>query len=84
MSFNDDEPTLRIRRDSLTPKTLREAPHLFPSPERIEHEVWQLHREWQNIVASAQRDIEELRAQVKALLEENTSLREILNKVRGR
>lgn len=83
MRTDDDEPTLRIRRDSAPIAPVTESAHLFPSPEKIEHEVWQLHREWQCVVASCQRDIEELRAQVAALLDENRRLRDTLGKVRG-
>lgn len=84
MSRADEEPTVRIRRDSVRSERPQEAPGLFPTTDDADAAITMLQRNWQHIVASCQRDIEELRAQRNSLLEENRKLRTVLAKVRGR
>ena len=78
-----EEDTVRIRgRSSGGFSVQRVEPQ--PLPDTVVEEVMLLHRRWSNYCAHIKQTNENLRHQVKALLEENAALRESLLRVTGR
>jgi len=81
----DDEPTVKVRRSSVSPKGVfsdRDNKET-PDPHKAYSEIETLDRAWRNYCAGLLRTSEGQRHTIGALREENQALRDAMDLLRG-